>query len=54
MFRLPLFSRLSQSQREQLNAGFIAYTFSQILHGEQGALLVASKLIQVTEHVGTP
>lgn len=44
IFELPLFQRLSAHQREALNAKFTANALSQLLHGEQGALLVASML----------
>jgi hypothetical protein len=48
IFGLPLFKRLSKSQQETLNATFTAMTVSQFLHGEQGALMVASKLVAVS------
>jgi hypothetical protein len=44
IFGLPLFQRLSKVQQETLNASFTAFTLSQIIHGEQGALMSASKL----------
>jgi len=43
---LPIFDKFSKSQREFLNAHLTALTLSQFLHGEQGALLVASQLAQ--------
>ncbi len=45
LLSLPLFTRLSETTREQLTAGFMEAALSQFLHGEQGALMVASKLV---------
>jgi hypothetical protein len=42
--QLAFFKRLSGAQREQFNAHYSAYILSQILHGEQGALMVAGQL----------
>jgi hypothetical protein len=46
VLELPIFNKLSKSQRELLNAHLTTLTLSQFLHGEQGALLVASQLAQ--------
>ncbi len=43
--QLDFFKKLSASQREDLNAHYSAYILSQILHGEQGALMVAGQLV---------
>lgn len=45
-----VYERLSASQKERLMAGLTAVTFSQLLHGEQGALMVSSGLIQAVPH----
>lgn len=45
---LPVFGKLSSAQFERVTAGFTRLALSQILHGEQGALMVASKLVSIT------
>jgi hypothetical protein len=45
ILELPIFQRLSAAQRDQLMARFTQAALSQFLHGEQGALLVASSLV---------
>jgi hypothetical protein len=42
-----LVARLSPAQRERLMAGMGALTFSQLLHGEQGALMVSANLVRL-------
>ncbi|MEO1935208.1 MAG: ferritin-like domain-containing protein, partial [Myxococcales bacterium] len=42
--RIPLFQRLSDSQRETFVAHSTAHQLSQFLHGEQGALMTAAAL----------
>jgi hypothetical protein len=42
--RLPLFKRLSTTQRETFVAHATAHQLSQFLHGEQGALMTAAAL----------
>lgn len=42
-----LIDRLSPSQRERLSANMGALTFSQLLHGEQGALMVSANLVRL-------
>jgi hypothetical protein len=43
--RLKFFQRFGKSQREEFNAHYSAWILSQLLHGEQGALMVAGELI---------
>ena len=43
--KLKFFQRFSQKQREEFNAHYSAWILSQLLHGEQGALMVAGELI---------
>src|SRR5262245_8512743 len=43
--KLKFFDRLSTTQREQFNAHYSAWILSQLLHGEQGALMVAGELV---------
>ena len=43
--RLRFFDRLSRADREAFNAHYSAWILSQLLHGEQGALMVAGELI---------
>jgi hypothetical protein len=45
LLRLKFFERLSRSEREQFNAHYSAWILSQLLHGEQGALMVAGELV---------
>jgi hypothetical protein len=45
MLQLEFFKRLSQTQREAFNAHYSAWVLSQLLHGEQGALMVAGELV---------
>lgn len=47
LLQAEFISRLGKSQRERLAVHHAAETLSQILHGEQGALLVACRLAQV-------
>ena len=42
---MKFFQRLSQTQRDAFNAHNSAHILSQILHGEQGALMVAAELV---------
>ena len=42
--RLPLFQKMSKSQRELFTAHSTAHLLSQFLHGEQGALMTAAAL----------
>src|SRR4026209_1185692 len=42
--RLKFFGRFSKQQREEFNAHYSASILSQLLHGEQGALMVAGEL----------
>lgn len=46
-----LVARLSPTQRERLMAGMGAMTFSQLLHGEQGALMVSANLVRLVPGV---
>jgi hypothetical protein len=43
--RLRFFERLSRAQMEEFNAHYSAWILSQLLHGEQGALMVAGELV---------
>jgi hypothetical protein len=45
LLALPIFTRLGPSQRDALTATFMEGALSQFLHGEQGALMVASRLV---------
>jgi len=42
--KLAFFQRLAKSQLETFNAHYSAWILSQLLHGEQGALMVAGEL----------
>src|SRR5262245_61047262 len=42
---MKFFQRLSETQREAFNAHYSAWILSQLLHGEQGALMVAGELV---------
>jgi hypothetical protein len=43
--QLRFFERLSRAQRDEFNAHYSAWILSQLLHGEQGALMVAGELV---------
>jgi hypothetical protein len=43
--KLKFFDRLSAGQRAKFNAHYSAWILSQLLHGEQGALMVAGELV---------
>src|SRR5262245_46117039 len=43
--RLRFFERLSRRERDEFNAHYSAWILSQLLHGEQGALMVAGELV---------
>ena len=42
---LPIMSRITAAQREELTAHLTEQALSQFLHGEQGALMVAARLV---------
>jgi hypothetical protein len=43
--QLDFFKRFSKKQMEEFNAHYSAWILSQLLHGEQGALMVAGELV---------
>ena len=45
ILQMKFFDRLSDSQRAEFNAHYSAWILSQLLHGEQGAAMVAGELI---------
>jgi hypothetical protein len=45
LYGSDLLANMTASQKEQLNAEMAAWTLSQFLHGEQGALLAAAQLV---------
>jgi hypothetical protein len=45
LLRLAFFRRLGTAQLETFNAHYSAWILSQLLHGEQGALMVAGELV---------
>jgi hypothetical protein len=45
ILKLKFFDSLSASQMETFNAHYSAWILSQLLHGEQGALMVAGELV---------
>jgi len=45
ILELPIFQRLTTAKREELAARFTQIALSRFLHGEQGALLIASSLV---------
>ncbi|MCJ2188480.1 ferritin-like domain-containing protein [Novosphingobium beihaiensis] len=51
MLSSGLTDRLSSPQRDALMAGMGALTFSQLLHGEQGALMVSADLVRLLPSV---
>ena len=49
LLKIPLFAKMSQSQRDQFTAHSTAQLLSQFLHGEQGALMTAAALTHAVE-----
>ncbi len=49
--QLRFFDRLSRAQRDEFNAHYSAWILSQLLHGEQGALMVAGELVAAVPDV---
>jgi hypothetical protein len=47
ILKLKFFKRFGAKQMEGLNARYSAWILSQLLHGEQGALMVAADLVSV-------
>ena len=45
LLQLKFFQRFSKTERETFNAHYSAWILSQLLHGEQGALMVAGELV---------
>jgi hypothetical protein len=45
ILQMEFLRRLSKAQRETMNAHYSAWILSQLLHGEQGALMVAGELV---------
>ena len=45
LLQLKFFERFSKTERETFNAHYSAWILSQLLHGEQGALMVAGELV---------
>ena len=45
ILKMKFFERLSDSERASFNAHYSAWILSQLLHGEQGALMVAGQLV---------
>jgi hypothetical protein len=42
----PIWDRLSEARRNEVRLHSVAWQFSQFLHGEQGALICAAKIVQ--------
>ncbi|UXI66201.1 ferritin-like domain-containing protein [Tahibacter amnicola] len=51
IFGSPLWQKMDEPARAEVRHHFHAWTLSQILHGEQGAMLCAIKLAQGEEHL---
>jgi rubrerythrin len=47
LLNLPILKRLDDAKRDTLTAYFTEQAISQFLHGEQGALMVAARLVDV-------
>ena len=52
--QLSFFKRFNKSQMEAFNAHYSAWGLSQLLHGEQGALMVAGQLATHARSVAGP
>jgi hypothetical protein len=51
LFGSDLYSRMSAKQRRALDAETFAWSISQFLHGEQGALLATAQLVDSVDHL---
>ncbi len=47
LFGSDIYARLSEKEHTQLNIELNAWTLSQFLHGEQGALLATAQLVEL-------
>ena len=47
----PTWLRLNDAEKAQVRQNSIGWTFSQFLHGEQGALICASKIVQTVPDI---
>jgi hypothetical protein len=41
----PIYARLTEAEKRQMNVELLSWTLSQFLHGEQGALMAATQLV---------
>ena len=46
IFATPMWAKMSPAQQAETRRHMVAWQFSQFLHGEQGALLCAAKIVQ--------
>src|SRR5215471_8466271 len=46
-----MYARLNEAERGELHRHLVGWQFSQFLHGEQGALICASKIVQTVPDV---
>ena len=46
IYGTPIWDRLSEQQRRELNRHHAAWQFSQFLHGEQGAMICAARIVE--------
>ncbi len=46
LFGTPLWDKLSEERKDEVRVHGVAWQFSQFLHGEQGALICAAKIVE--------
>ncbi len=51
IFGSDIFERMSRAEKDVLRHHYAAWLFSQFLHGEQGALVCAAKIVQTVPDV---
>ena len=51
IFGSPMWDRMDQGRRNELARHMVSWQFSQFLHGEQGALICASKIVQTNPDI---
>jgi hypothetical protein len=51
IFGSPTWERLSRAQKDEVRHHFVAWTNSQFLHGEQGALVCSAKIVETVPDI---
>jgi hypothetical protein len=51
LFGTPIWDKLSEERRDEVRMHGVAWQFSQFLHGEQGALICAAKVVETVPDI---